>query len=155
MLWFGRCPALLQKLSGMCWAVQLLVGCCFQRNRVHILLQVTHAEIIPLRKTQEELSLFLPLLPGRTCGREEQGRCCEWGGLGLFWCIRKETAPKDDVVCQPTLWHPSQWQPLARGSLGEASLARWHASAPSLSLALTPALPCLSTASLLLPPHGH
>lgn len=97
--------------------------------------------------TQEDTEGAVPPLPpGRTCSMEEQSRCCKWGGLGLFLCRRKEAAPKEDVVCQPTPWHPSQWQPLARGSRGEASLERL-CSFPSL--AVTPALPCHSTASLL------
>lgn len=92
MLWFGRCPALFQKL---CQGRAELCS-CFQRNRVHILLQVTHAEIIPLRKTQKDLSLFLQ--GGFVAWRSQAGAAT--GEVWGFFMQKKRDSPQEGC-CLP------------------------------------------------------
>lgn len=123
------CP-IPEAVPEMCRAVQLLVGRCFQRNRVHIVPQVTHAEIIPLRKRQKEQS-HLFLQGGFAAWRSKAGAAsgdvrCFPLPCSLDPCFvhgRGRQAMGNTPVCQPTPWHPSQWQPLATGSMGGASPA--------------------------------
>lgn len=70
--------------------MQLLAGCSFQRNRVHILLQVTHAKIIPLRKTQKELS-HLFLQGGLAAWRSKAGAAS--GEVWGFFVQKKRDSP--------------------------------------------------------------
>lgn len=121
--------------------MQLLVGRCFQRNGVHIVPQVTHAEIILLRKRQKEQS-HLFLQGGFTAWRSKAGSASRevWGFplpllLGSLLVQRRgrqamryqlSASPRYGIHHSDSPWPRAAWKKHPQHVVPTC----WHASAP-------------------------
>lgn len=120
LVWKVPCPVP-EAVSGTCWAVQLLP----KKQGPH----PAASDSCWDHPTQEDTERPVPLPTRRICGMEEPSRCCNWGGLGLFYAEEKRQPPRRMLSASP--WHDihhsdSPWP----GAVWEKH--PWHAGTPLL-----------------------